>query len=760
MAASASVPTAVERQIFFMVKRVNQAIRKYRLLDDGDRVAVAVSGGKDSLALLRVLLARQVVQPERVELVAVHVTVPGAPGSRERAAGLEAHFRALGVPYALEPLAMGEDESWPLSCHRCAWNRRKTLFTAAQRLGCNKIALGHHADDAAQTTLLNLFHQGRLESISPRRSFFDGLITVIRPLILTNEKDIVRFAKAAGYPIGALDCPQASTSQRAQMAAILREVERTNRRAKNSLRQAVTRCRAEPEDPSSAQPQRRLPPMSRSVHTYSTLNSWIARESIPFSVDSPTTIDAAVDAVIAQVGDSVEVLGMGEALHGGEAILTLRNRLFRRLVEAHGYTAIAIESSFPRGHAANEYVAGRGPGSYEAVQDAGFSHGFGRYDANRELVEWMRRYNADPSNPVKLRFYGFDGPTEMTSTESPRHALQFALDYLASVGSGGAPEQRERIAALLGPDSDWENPAAMMDPTKSVGRSPAATALRIETEDLVSELRVRRPDWVDKSDEDSYLEALQHASVARQLLDYHAELARQSSQRTARLLGMRDAMMADNLAYVAARERGRGKVLAFAHNSHLQRGQAQWQLGADLLAWWPVGAHLKGMFGSRYAVIGSAVGVSEVNGIGSPEAGTLEGLLVAHSGDERGAGAVHSDAPGPGATDRGNRRPSGSLRQREELNLLRTHASEFHRFRLVSHSGHVIVRRIEGGFCDGHPQFQRNDAGSQNARSGAGRRGRRRRSGGPGLAGRGPEGGHHSRPPDRRPGCHRGDRRP
>jgi tRNA 2-thiocytidine biosynthesis protein TtcA len=244
-AASAGAPTAVERQIFFLLKRVNQAIRAYHLLDDGDRVVVAVSGGKDSLALLRLLLARRVVQPERIELMAVHLTVPGAMGSRERADGLEAHFRALGVPYVLEPLSMGEDESWPLSCYRCAWNRRKTLFTTTQRLGFNKIALGHHADDAAQTTLLNLFHQGRLESISPRRSFFDGLITIIRPLILTNEKDIVRFAKAAGYPIGALDCPHVSTSQRAQMAAILRDVEKTNRRVKNSLRQAVERYGAE-----------------------------------------------------------------------------------------------------------------------------------------------------------------------------------------------------------------------------------------------------------------------------------------------------------------------------------------------------------------------------------------------------------------------------------------------------------------------------------------------------------------------------------
>jgi erythromycin esterase-like protein len=347
------------------------------------------------------------------------------------------------------------------------------------------------------------------------------------------------------------------------------------------------------------------------------------------------TFEAAMDMVIASLGDSVELLGLGEALHGGEDILILRNRLFQRLVEAHGYSAIAIESSFPRARVVNEYVAGRGPASYEAVKDNGFSHGFGRLDANRELVEWMRRYNANPSHRVKLQFYGFDSPTEMTGSDSPRQLLHFVLDYLTSISSASGQGHRERITPLLGEGSDWENPAALTDPSKSVGLSPEATALRIETEELISELSTRRPEMVAKSDKSSYLEAVQYASVARQLLNYHAALARTSEERIVRLLGIRDAMMADNLAYVVSRERGRGKVLVFAHSSHLQRGKARWQLGTDLLTWWPVGSHLDEMFGSRYAVIGSAVGVSDANGIGPPEAGTLEARLTAVPGPAR-----------------------------------------------------------------------------------------------------------------------------
>ena len=364
---------------------------------------------------------------------------------------------------------------------------------------------------------------------------------------------------------------------------------------------------------------------------HATLDHWIRHEAIPFSVDSSEACNAAIDKIIALLDDSVELLGFGEALHGGEDILMLRNRLFQRLVETHGYSAIAIESSFPRGRVVNEYVAGRGPSSYEAVQDTGFSNRFGQLEANRELVVWMRQYNADPSecippHKVKLRFYGFDMPLVAAYYASPSQVLHFVLDYLALMDSASEQERRQRIDELLGPDFDWENPAAIADPTQSVGLSPAATALRIETEDLITELRIRRPELTAKSDPDRYSEALHYAVAARQLLNYHAGVARKSNADV--LLGMRDASMADNLAYIVSRERGRGKVLAFAHNSHLQRGKAVW----PWYAFWPVGSHLHEMFGPRYAVIGSAVGVSDANGIGRPEAGSLEAKLTALPG--------------------------------------------------------------------------------------------------------------------------------
>lgn len=343
--------------------------------------------------------------------------------------------------------------------------------------------------------------------------------------------------------------------------------------------------------------------------------------------------------MVATMGESIELVGLGEPMHGAAEFLALRNRLFQRLVEAHGFTAIAIESSFPRARVVNGYVSGAGvPPSFDDVQDAGFSHGFGQLTENRELVEWMREYNTDPTHATKLQFYGFDSPTEMMWSDSPRRLVEFVLDYLDSVGRGD-DEQRARIVGLLGEDSLWENQEAAFDPAKSIGLSPAARELRLEVEDLASELSVRRPELVTASGEAAFSEAVHYAALARQLLNYHASVARPSNDRTAHLLGIRDAMMADNLTYALARERGRtasgGRVLAFAHNSHLQRGMAAWQWGPNLLEWWPAGAHVSTMLGQSYSVIGTGVGPSESHGIAPPEPVTLEAHLTAAPGPGR-----------------------------------------------------------------------------------------------------------------------------
>ena len=106
----------------------------------------------------------------------------------------------------------------------------------------------------------------------------------------------------------------------------------------------------------------------------------------------------------------------------------------------------------------DEYVAGRGPDSYDDVQDAGFSHGFGRLEANRELVEWMRQYNADPSHAVTLRFYGFDSPTEMMGTDSPRDCWSSSSTTWPRSTAPARRAWRERIEPLLGEEPAGRTP--------------------------------------------------------------------------------------------------------------------------------------------------------------------------------------------------------------------------------------------------------------------------------------------------------------
>ena len=380
------------------------------------------------------------------------------------------------------------------------------------------------------------------------------------------------------------------------------------------------------------------------ANTYATLDEWSARAAMPFALDSSDAatkeFNARVDKIVASLGRDVELLGFGEALHGGEDILTVRNRFFKRLVTEHGYSAISIESTFTRAWLVNEYVAGRGPASYDGLLGGkGFGQGVGEVEANRELVEWMRAYNADPAHEVKLSFYGFDIPTATTGIEGPGPTLRFPLAYLKSIDKQSGEEHQRKVEALLAQIKDWENPAAWADNTKSPGLSAAATSLRIAIEDLITELRTRRPELVAKSSRERYLDALQGALVARQVLNFHAALARKSGEPVAGPRGVRDALMADNLLYAVERERGRGKVMAFAHNGHLQRGKSMWPCcgqsygqNQEVFTWWPAGAQLNDKLAGRYAVIGSGVGASEANGIGQPEAGTLEGRLTKRPG--------------------------------------------------------------------------------------------------------------------------------
>ena len=216
----------VEKQAFLLLKKVNKAIRDYDMIADGDRIAVAVSGGNDSLSLLRLLQCRQNFVKERYELAAMHIIGDAhGPNDCQAHPALVEWLDESGVEYVIEPMQIPESEPLPLPCHRCTWNRRKTLFFTAQRLGCRKIAFGHHADDIVETALLNLFYQGRMKTMEPCASYFGGIFFLIRPLIYLYKKELTRFAQASNFPLPPPVCPRRDTSRRKLMGDILRLAE-------------------------------------------------------------------------------------------------------------------------------------------------------------------------------------------------------------------------------------------------------------------------------------------------------------------------------------------------------------------------------------------------------------------------------------------------------------------------------------------------------------------------------------------------------
>lgn len=226
---------------FYISKRVGKAIMDYQMLADGDKIAVAVSGGKDSLTLLRVLNDRRACVPIKYEILAVHIDL-GYPRSSAKA--LEKYFKKIGVNHHIEKVdVLKKTKKKDISCFWCSWNRRKALFEVADRFGCNKVALGHHKDDVIETILMNLFFQGEISAMSPKQELFQGKIILIRPLVYVEEYLIKRFAKEEGLLSETCVCPNSTTSNRTKMANIIKDLKRICPDVKTNIFRSIKRIK-------------------------------------------------------------------------------------------------------------------------------------------------------------------------------------------------------------------------------------------------------------------------------------------------------------------------------------------------------------------------------------------------------------------------------------------------------------------------------------------------------------------------------------
>ncbi|WP_329060507.1 erythromycin esterase family protein [Streptomyces sp. NBC_01429] len=349
-----------------------------------------------------------------------------------------------------------------------------------------------------------------------------------------------------------------------------------------------------------------------------------------------TTHAVGAAAVMRLLPARPRLLALGEPTHGEDTLLDLRNGLFRQFVEQEGYRTIALESDCVMGLIVDDYVTS-GTGTLDEVMERGFSHDWGAFAANRELVRWMRAYNVrsdDGGRPAseRLRFAGFDGPLEITHAASPRQALTALHGYLSPrVDADLLPCTAETLGQLLGADDRWTDPAAMMDPARSVGRSAEAGRLRLLADDLVALLDARVPDPATETAREEWHRARLYGRTAVGLLRYHSAMADTSPARMTRLVSLRDGMMAHNLLAVAAR----GPVLVNAHNSHVQREKSTMRMGGMPLEWWSAGALVSARLGEEYAFVATALGTIRHRGVGTPPPDTVEGLLYALPEDRR-----------------------------------------------------------------------------------------------------------------------------
>jgi tRNA 2-thiocytidine biosynthesis protein TtcA len=211
----------------FLLKKINRVFTEYPMIRGGDRVCVAVSGGKDSLSLLWLLHEHRRMYNEKYEIAAAHVVSDLSPGEAETHLYLEKLFSETGIPCEFIPVSITlskEGNPNSPSCFWCAWNRRRALFKHCDRHGFNKLAFGHHADDVAETTLLNLIYHGNLETMLPAREFFDGRFSVIRPMFHVYEKELLRYSGMAGFKTSSCVCPNSDTSKRKMAKNLVAEL--------------------------------------------------------------------------------------------------------------------------------------------------------------------------------------------------------------------------------------------------------------------------------------------------------------------------------------------------------------------------------------------------------------------------------------------------------------------------------------------------------------------------------------------------------
>lgn len=232
-----------------LMRRIEQRFMKgivqYGLIEEGDKILVGLSGGKDSLALLELLARRSRIYKPRFSVVAVHVVMTDIAYESDMDY-LRTYAEGLGVPFVRYETSFDPStDNRKSPCFLCSWNRRKALFTVAKEQGCNKIALGHHMDDILETLLMNMTFQGAFSTMPPRLVMRKFDMTIIRPMCLVHESDLVEMAALRGYRKQIKNCPYEKDSHRSEMKDVLKRLEAMNPEARFSLWSSMNNVQAD-----------------------------------------------------------------------------------------------------------------------------------------------------------------------------------------------------------------------------------------------------------------------------------------------------------------------------------------------------------------------------------------------------------------------------------------------------------------------------------------------------------------------------------
>ena len=225
-----------------LLSYIRRAVDDYGMICDGDRIAVGISGGKDSLALLAGLHRLSSFYPKKFTVIGITVDM-GLPDTDY--SEVSRFCAAAGIEYRIIPTeiyrVIFEVRHEQNPCSLCAKMRRGALHSAAAELGCGKVALGHHFDDVIDTFMLNLFFEGRIGTFSPVTYLSRTGVTVIRPLIYMPEKDVRYYASKAGLPVVESTCPADGNTQREEMKQLLSRLDREHKGLRYRIFGAIQR---------------------------------------------------------------------------------------------------------------------------------------------------------------------------------------------------------------------------------------------------------------------------------------------------------------------------------------------------------------------------------------------------------------------------------------------------------------------------------------------------------------------------------------